>query len=109
MIFLKKLFKGLGLAIISFNRYNMAQGLLGRIYFKPFIKIKNYPFPYPHLKKIKKFQKFIFLFVTIFFKRKLSYLILRSGKFGNLVTSFFFKFFKIEMTVRIKGSLTEAK
>ena len=27
--------------------------------------------------------------MTIFFKRKLSYLILRSGKFGDLVTSFF--------------------
>ena len=73
----------------------MAQGLLGRICLKCFNKIYfTTPSPTPHLKKIKKFQKLIFLFVTIFFKRKLSYLIIRSGKFGNLVTSFFYEIFK---------------
>ena len=37
----------------------MAQGLLERICLKSLNKIKNYPFPYPHLKKIKKFQNFL--------------------------------------------------
>ena len=64
----------------------MARGLLGRSCLKYFNIIKK---RYATVKKLVKFQKFIFLFVTIFFKRKLSYLIIRSGKFGNLVTSFF--------------------
>ena len=68
----------------------MARGLLGRSCLKYFnIIIKTTPSHTPTVKKLVKFQKFIFLFVTIFFKRKLSYLIIRSGKFGNLVTSFF--------------------
>ena len=79
MIFLKNLFKGVGLATLSFNRYNMAKGLLGRSCFKSINKIKKTtPLPTPTLKKLKKF-----------FKRKLSYIILRSRKFGNLITSFF--------------------
>ena len=78
--------RGWGLATLSFIRYNITQGLLGRICLKSFNKIENYPFPYPTLKKLK-FPKFFF--VMIFFKRKLSYVITRSGKFGNLVTSFF--------------------
>ena len=85
----KNLFKGVGLATLSLINYNMARGLLGRSCFKYLNIIKNYP---SALKKLRKFQKLIFLFVTIFFERKLSYLILRSRKFDNLVTSFFFKF-----------------
>ena len=37
----------------------MAQGLLKRICLKSLNKIKNYPFPYHHLKKIIKFQNFL--------------------------------------------------
>ena len=88
MIFLKNLFKGVGFASLSFNRYNMAQGLLGRSCFKSQNKIKTTPFPTPTLKKFKN-SKNLILFVTTFFNRKLLYLILRSGKFGKLVTSFF--------------------
>ena len=70
----------------------MAQGLQGRICFRYHNIIKKTtPSPTPTLKKIKKF---IVLFVTIFFKRKLPYVILRSGKFGNLVISFFKAYFK---------------
>ena len=70
--------------------YNMARGLPGRSCLKSFNIIKKTTSSLtPTLKKLIKFQKFIFSFVTIFFKKN-SYLILRSGKFGNLVTSFFF-------------------
>ena len=84
MIFLKNLFKGVGLATLSFNRYNMAQGLLRRSCFKYLNIMKKLPLPLP-LKNSKNF----FLFDNIFIK-KVPYLILRSGKFSNLVTSFFF-------------------
>ena len=77
MIFLQNLFKGVWLATLSFNRYNMAQGLLRRSCFK------TTPSPTPTLKK------FLIFFLTIYLEKKLSYLIIRSGKFGNLVTSFF--------------------
>ena len=63
--------RGWGLATLSFIRYNITQGLLKRIRLKSLNKIEYFFFPYLHIKKIKKFQKFIFLFVTIFFKIKL--------------------------------------
>ena len=47
---------------------------------------KTTPFPTPTFKKLKNSNE-IFLFDDILIK-KLPYLILRSGKFGNLVTSF---------------------
>ena len=56
----------------------MAQGLLGRSRFKYLNIIKKLLFPYPQLKK----NKIFLLFVTTLLKTKLSYLILRSGKFG---------------------------
>ena len=80
----KNLFKGVGFLI----NYNMVRGLPGRSCLKSF-NIKRTSSLTNTLKKLIKFQKFIFSFVTIF-KKKNSYLILRSGKFGNLVTSFFF-------------------
>ena len=86
----------------------MAHTLLERICLKSLNKIKNYPFPYSHLKKIKKFQNF-FLFVTIFFKRKLSYLITRSGKFGNLVTRFFFEDFHLSKQFHFVQNFFEYK
>ena len=72
MIFLKNLFKGVGLATLFLRNYNMARGLLGRSCLKYFNIIKKLPLPLPlPLKKFKKFQKLIFLFGTIFFKIKL--------------------------------------
>ena len=72
MIFLKKLIKGVGLATLSLINYNMARGLLGRSCLKYFNIIKKTtPSPTPTVKKLVKFQKFIFSFVTIFFKIKL--------------------------------------
>ena len=66
----------------------MVRGLPGRSCLKSFNIIKKTYSLTPTLKKLIKFQKFIFSFVTIFFLKN-SLLILRSGKFGNLVTSFF--------------------
>ena len=80
MIFLKNLFKGVGLATLSFYRYNMAQGLLRRSCFKYLNIMKKLP--------LSKNSTIFCLFDDIFIK-KLPYLILRSGKFGNLITSFF--------------------
>ena len=72
MMFLKNLFKGVGLASLSLINYNIAQGLLGRSFLKYFNIIKKtIPSPTPTVKKLVKFQKFIFLFVAIFFKIKL--------------------------------------
>ena len=69
MIFLKNLFKGVGLATSSLINYNVARGLPGRSCLKYFKIInKNSPSPTPTVKKLVKFQKFIFSFVTIFFK-----------------------------------------
>ena len=67
MIFLKNLFKGVGLATLSLINYNMARGLLGRSCLKYFNIIKKTT-PTPTVKKLVKFQKFIFSFVMIFFK-----------------------------------------
>ena len=53
MIFLKNLFKGVGLATLSFNRYNMAQGLRRRSCFK--YNEKTTPFPTTTFKKLKFF------------------------------------------------------
>ena len=66
----------------------MVRGLPGRSCLKSINIIKKTSSLTPTLKKLIKFQKFIFSFVMIFLKKN-SYLILRSGKFGNLVTSFF--------------------
>ena len=83
MIFLKNLFKGVGLATLSLNRYNRAQGLLRRSCFKYINIMKKLPLLLPpHLKNSK-------FFLTISLEKKLPYLILRSEKFGSLVTSFF--------------------
>ena len=60
MIFLKNLFKGVGLATLSFINFNMARGLLGRSFLKSFNIIKDYPFPYLYLKKINKIPKIYF-------------------------------------------------
>ena len=50
----------------------MARGLLGRSCLKYFNIIKNTtPSSTPTVKKLVKFQKFIFSFVTIFLKIKL--------------------------------------
>ena len=43
MIFLKNLFKGVGLDTLFFNRYNMAQGLLRRSCFKYVNIMKKQP------------------------------------------------------------------
>ena len=80
--FLKNLFKGVGLATLSLNRYNMAQGLQGRSCFKYVNIEKTTPFPTP------TFKKFL-IFFMIYLGNKLYYLIIRSEKFANLVTSFF--------------------
>ena len=45
MIFLKNLLNGVGLATLSFNRYNMAQGLLRISCFKYLNIIKKQPLP----------------------------------------------------------------
>ena len=71
MIFLKNLFKGVGLATLSLINYNMARGLLGRSCLKYFNIIKKTT-PTPTVKKLVKFEKFIFSFVMIFFKIKLT-------------------------------------
>ena len=47
MIFLKYLFKGVGLATLSLNRYNMAQGLLRGSYFKYLNRMKKLPLYLP--------------------------------------------------------------
>ena len=48
----KNLFTGVGLATLSVNRYNMAQGLLRRCCFKYLNIMKKLPLPLPqHLKK----------------------------------------------------------
>ena len=70
MIFLKNLFKQVGLAILYLIIYNMARGLLGRSCLKYFNIIKKTT-PTCTVKKLIKFQKFIFSFVTIFLKIKL--------------------------------------
>ena len=68
MIFFKNLFKGVGLATLFFNRYNMAQGLLRRSCSKYLNIIKNYPSstPPPTFKKLKKF----FFCLTIYLLKK---------------------------------------
>ena len=60
MIFLKNFSNGVGLDTLSFNRYNMAQGLLGRSCLK-YINIikKTTPFPTSILKKFKNPKNFI--------------------------------------------------
>ena len=96
MIFLKNLFKGVGLATLSLNRCNMAQGLLRRSCFKYLDIIKKLPLPpTPTFKNLKFF--FVWRYI---YKKKLPYLILRSGKFGNLVTSFFSLFFQFILIFR---------
>ena len=47
MIFLKNLFKGVGLATLSLNRYNIAQGLLGGSCFKYLNILEKLPLPLP--------------------------------------------------------------
>ena len=47
MIFLKNLFKGVGLATLSLNRCNMAQGLLRSSWFKYLYRMKKLPLPLP--------------------------------------------------------------
>ena len=68
MIFLKNLFKGVGLATLSLINYNMARGLLRRSCLK-YLNIikKTTPSLTPTVKELVKFQKFIFSFVMIFF------------------------------------------
>ena len=62
MIFLINFFKGVGL----FINYNMARGLPGRSCLKSFNIIKKTTSSLTStLKKLIKFQKFIFSFVTI--------------------------------------------
>ena len=77
---------GVGLATLSFNKSNMAQGLLRRSWFKYLNITKKLPLP---LTPPPTFKKFLIFFNDVF-RKKLQYLILRSGKFGNLVTSFFY-------------------
>ena len=84
-IFLKNLFEGVGLATLSFTRCNMVQGLLRRSWFKYLNIMKKLPLPIPFPSPFKN-SKFFY----DKFRKKLQYLILRSGKFNNLVTSFFF-------------------
>ena len=55
MIFLKNLFKGVGLATLSLYRYNMAQDLLRRSCFKCLYIIKKLPLPLPPPLKNSKF------------------------------------------------------
>ena len=47
MMILKKLFQGVRLATLSFNKYNMAQGLLRRSCFKYVNIMKKLPLPLP--------------------------------------------------------------
>ena len=60
----KNLFKGVGLATLSFNRYNMPQGFLRRSCFK--YNEKTTPSPTPTFKKTKHSKKF---FYDIFTKK----------------------------------------
>ena len=60
MIFLKNLFKGVGLATPSLNRYNMAQGLLRRSCFKYLNIMKKLPLPLPPPLKNSNFFDDIF-------------------------------------------------
>ena len=53
--FFKNLFKGVGLATLSFNRCNMAQGLLRRNWFKYLNIMKNLPLSLPFLPTFQKF------------------------------------------------------
>ena len=56
MIFLKNLLNGVGLATLSFNRYNMAQGLQRRSCFKYLNIMKKQPLSLaPPLKNSKNF------------------------------------------------------
>ena len=61
MKFKKKLLKWMGLAILFFNRYNMAQGLLRRSCFKYLNIMKKLPLPLPLPLKNKKIPKFFFV------------------------------------------------
>ena len=64
--------RGLGLATLSLINYNLARGLLGRSCLKYFNIIKKTTSSStPTVKKLEKLQKFVFSFVTIFFKIKL--------------------------------------
>ena len=67
MIFLKNLFKGVGLATLSLINYNIARGLLGRTCLKYFNKIKKRPLPLLHRKKISKIPKIYFFVCDDFF------------------------------------------
>ena len=67
---LTNFFKEVGLATLSFNWYSMAQGLLGRSCFKYLNIMKNYPFPYPYLKKISKIPKIYFFVCDDIFLKK---------------------------------------
>ena len=61
MIFLKNLIKGVGLATLYLNRYNMAHGLLRRSCFKYLNIMKKQLLPLaPPLKNLK-FLKFFFV------------------------------------------------
>ena len=72
MIFLKNLFKGVGLATSSLINYNMARGLPGRSCLKYFNIIKKLPLPhpYPYRKKISKIPKIYFFVCDDFFQNK---------------------------------------
>ena len=65
MIVLKNLFKGVGLATLSLNRYNMAQGLLRRSCFEYFNIMKKLPLPLPSPLKNKKILKIFFYDIFI--------------------------------------------
>ena len=63
IIFLKNLFKGVGLATLSLNRYNMAQGMLRRSCVKYVNIIKKLSFPLsPPLKNSKILNFFYDIF-----------------------------------------------
>ena len=79
MIILKKLFKGVGLATLSFNRCNMAQGLFRRSWFKYLNITKKLPppLPLPPFKNLK-------IFFTIYLEKNFNTL---SYDRESLVTS----------------------
>ena len=81
-------------ATLSYDRYDMAQGFLGRSCFKSFNIIKKLPLLLPHLKKILKFRKFFFVYHDIFFK-KTSIFHPKMGKVCNLLLVFFNQIFCI--------------
>ena len=72
MILLKNLFKGVWLATLFLINYNMTRILLGKSCLK-FFKIikKTTPSLTPTVKKLVKFQKFIFFVCDDFFSIKL--------------------------------------